>query len=78
MECMLNDGYYSQSGGVVSQYMTEEIDTIDPNADIITLAQYFKEKHRRRLPVVKNGVLLGQISRRDVLRAIRDFSHSTA
>ncbi|HOO09308.1 MAG TPA: CBS domain-containing protein [Cyclobacteriaceae bacterium] len=31
----------------------------------------------RRMPVVDNGVLLGQISRRDILRAARNFKPTT-
>ena len=53
--------------------MRTEVDTIDPEMDIYTLAEKFIKEHRRRYPVVSNGKLVGQISRRDVLRAAEDF-----
>jgi CBS domain-containing protein len=62
----------------VADYMKPDVDTVDPDMDIYTLARRFREEHRRRFPVVKNGKLVGQISRRDVLRAARDFMKRTA
>jgi len=60
--------------GVVADYMTSVTQTIGPDTDVYTLAQYFVKHNIRRLPVVVRGsLLLGQISRRDVLRAIEEI-----
>ena len=48
--------------------MKAPVDTVAPNLDIYTLAERFIHEHRRRYPVVHEGKLVGQISRRDVLR----------
>jgi CBS domain-containing protein len=53
--------------------MQRNVETVEPEMDIFTLAQRFRQEHRRRYPVVHNGKLVGQISRRDVLRAAREF-----
>jgi len=60
--------------GCVRDYMTSVTQSIDPETDIYTLAQYFLNHTVRRLPVVVRGsILLGQISRRDVLRTIEEI-----
>lgn len=71
METVIHNSYYSESGGFVRDFMTTELTTVNPEMGIVDLAQFFQKKHFRRLPVVKNGKLVGQVSRRDVLKAIQ-------
>jgi CBS domain-containing protein len=59
--------------GIVRNYMTTVTQSIDPETDVYTLAQYFLNHTVRRLPVVRGSMLLGQISRRDVLRTIEEM-----
>jgi CBS domain-containing protein len=59
--------------GIVRNYMTSVTQSIDPETDVYTLAQYFLNHTVRRLPVVRGSLLLGQISRRDVLRTIEEM-----
>ena len=73
LDCMkiaLHAGYHGHWGGPVSDYMTTEIETVDSDMSIIDLAQRFLETSFRRFPVIKDHRLVGQISRRDVLRAL--------
>ncbi len=77
MQVVVQDSYYDESIGIVGDYMRREVDTIDAEMDIYTLAEKFVKEHRRRYPVVVNGKLVGQISRRDVLRAANDFLAKT-
>ena len=54
--------------GKVSQYMSKDVSTCDRYDDIYTVARVFFQNSFRRLPVVDlNGVMVGIISRRDVL-----------
>lgn len=57
--------------GTVGDYMVREVHTIPPTMDIYYAAGLFLKNPYRRFPVVEDGVLIGQISRRDVLRAIQ-------
>ena len=61
----------------VSAYMDTEAPTINEETDLLRIAQIFRETSARRLPVVGEGRLMGQISRRDLLHAINDLiAHS--
>lgn len=73
MAVIVQGSYYDESVGIVSDFMRSPVDTIDPDMDIYALAERFDKEHRRRYPVCKDGRLVGQISRRDVLRAAQDF-----
>jgi predicted transcriptional regulator len=56
--------------GSVAEFMTTEVETISPDIDLYYAAGLFLKSNYRRFPVVEDGVLVGQISRRDILRAI--------
>ena len=73
MQVIVQDSYYDESVGIVSDYMRTEVDTVDPEMDIYTLAEKFIKEHRRRFPVMHEGRLVGQVSRRDVLQAAEAF-----
>jgi len=49
-------------------YVETEVRTIVEETDLLTIAQIFSTTTYRRLPVLREGKLVGQISRRDVLR----------
>lgn len=77
LDCMkvaLNAGYHSHWGGPVSDYMTVNTKTVDAEMSIIDLAQVFVESKFRRFPVMQDNRLIGQISRRDVLRALAQIA----
>jgi CBS domain-containing protein len=58
----------------VADYMTTKVKTLSADADIVGAATEFINSYVRRLPIVKDGVLLGQVSRRDILRAAKNIS----
>jgi CBS domain-containing protein len=73
LDCMkvaLQAGYHGDWGGPVSDFMSDGVKTVDGEMSIVDLAQEFVESKYRRFPVVQNNRLIGQISRRDVLRAL--------
>jgi CBS domain-containing protein len=77
LDCMkiaLHAGYHGDWGGPVSEYMTQGVKTVDAEMSIIDLAQQFIDTRFRRFPVLSNNRLVGQISRRDVLRALGNLA----
>ena len=54
----------------VSQHMTIDVYTIEPDAPINKVADLCIMHRVRRIPVVQDGRILGLISRRDVLKAL--------
>ncbi|MBL4821071.1 MAG: CBS domain-containing protein [Gammaproteobacteria bacterium] len=67
---VLNAGYHSEYGGQVSEYMSKEVATINAEDSIVDAAKLFFGQRFHRYPVLENGRLVGQLSRRDVLRAL--------
>lgn len=77
LDCMkiaLQANYHGDWGGPVSDYMTSDAQTVDGNMSIVDLAQRFMDTGFRRFPVVLEQRLIGQISRRDVLRALEQIA----
>jgi len=75
MQAIVSTVYNGGTPGAekVKDVMTKEVAVNRPGEDIITVAaEMLKHKHRRR-PIVDNGKLVGQISCRQLLRAIKDF-----
>ncbi|MCH2214612.1 MAG: CBS domain-containing protein [Flavobacteriales bacterium] len=73
-------GKYNNSpnkAGVVSDHMVSDVHTISPNMPILEVAHQFLELKVRRFPVMREGKLVGQISQRDVMRAVRELKHQT-
>lgn len=76
LKVALSAGYYGDAGGPVREYMTPIVETVDADMNIVDLAQKFEETGFRRFPVLEGNRLVGQISRRDILRALEDLAKS--
>lgn len=76
LRAALNATYYGDLGGLVADHMQREVATVSDDTAIFDVARLFIDGHFRRYPVVHGHHLVGQISRRDVLRALRDLSQS--
>lgn len=69
-------GIYNDRGlGRVRDFMaSENLIVAHPEEDIIDVAQDMLDKNKRRRPVVENGKLIGQVTCRQLLKAIRSFA----
>lgn len=69
MQVLIDAAYEGLPTNSVSAFMDSNPETIKENTSFLTIAQIFLNQPRRRLPVVEGGRLVGQVSRRDVIRA---------
>lgn len=58
----------------VERFMTKNVQTIPHDMSIFDAAGVFDKHNRRRLPVMKNDILIGQISRKDIVIAALKLS----
>jgi len=58
------------SEALVGDHMTRKVETVEPDTDLLDVAEGFMQAAFKRFPVVEGERLVGQISRIDVLRAI--------
>lgn len=61
--------YDGDAAGRVAEYMTREVESVDADMPLVELIERFYKSPRRRFPVLEAGLVVGVISRRDVLRA---------
>jgi CBS domain-containing protein len=67
--------YNGGGSALVKDYMaSDNLVVANPNEDIVDVAQDMLMKNKRRRPVVENGVLVGQITCRQLLKAIKRFN----
>lgn len=52
----------------VEKYMSTEVDVISPDLNLFDAANLFLKSKRRRFPVVENGIIVGIVSQKDILR----------
>lgn len=69
------DATYNNSGiGTVADHMAaDNLVVAHPNEDIVDVAQDMLLKNKRRRPVVEDGKLIGQITCRQLLGAMKKF-----
>ena len=74
LRAILVGTYQGDIGGQVGDVMSSPVETIQLGENIVEVVERMIRTNRRRFPVVDSeGNLRGQISRRDLLRAVRAY-----
>ncbi len=73
LRAALQASYFREWGGTVADYMSREVATLEADLDIIEGVNAFLDSPYRRFPVLREGRLVGQVSRADLLRAMSDL-----
>lgn len=72
LSAVYNESPYA---GTVGEYMTKEVITVKVHDSIVDVANdMLKHKHRRRPVIEDDGRLIGQVTCRQLLRAVKEFA----
>ncbi len=74
MRVVVNAAYESLPDAGLMPFVDTNPPSISPDTDLLTICQTFLDQATRRLPVLINERLVGQISRRDVMRKISELA----
>jgi CBS domain-containing protein len=69
MQVVIDAAYEGLPTNKISAFMDLDPQTVNEDTGLLTIANVFLITPRRRLPVLRDGILVGQISRRDVISA---------
>ena len=69
IKALMREVYHHMPPALVSEVMTKDVIDVHEDDHMLTIADLFLLKPIRRLPVTRGGLLIGQISRRDLLAA---------
>ena len=74
LKLLTGGSYYQMPGGKVKDYMTSDVFCIPPYTDIFEVADMFLKHYFRRIVIKdESDKILGQITRRDLLRIIKEL-----
>lgn len=74
LESVLSGAYHGEMGGTVASVMSKDVDCVEEDESVMTVAKKLIDGHRRRFPVVHEGKFIGQISCRSILNAVSEFA----
>lgn len=65
----VEDVYARAKDTKIGDVMSKRVTTVKPDSSLTEVVELMVAKHLKRLPVVENGVLVGIITRKDLLKA---------
>ena len=74
LKLMTKGSYHEMPEGKVKDFMTKEVFCVPPYTDVFKTADLLLNNLFRRIPITdERNVMLGQITRKDLLRVIREI-----
>jgi CBS domain-containing protein len=70
LKIVFSSQYHDDWGGPVRDFMSVPVETLDADMGLVSAAQRFLASHFRRFPVLRDGKLVGQVSRYDILKVL--------
>ncbi|GAB5450233.1 MAG: CBS domain-containing protein [Halioglobus sp.] len=72
LSAIYNDG--DPESVLVHEVMSTDLHTCSPDDGIVEIAQQMMDTRQRRRPVIKDGKLMGQVSSKNILWALMQFT----
>ena len=72
LRIVFSSRYHDDRGGPVRKYMSAPVETLDASLDLVSAVHRFLNSHYRRFPVLRDGRLVGQVSRYDILKSLTE------
>ncbi|HEY9163541.1 MAG TPA: CBS domain-containing protein [Magnetovibrio sp.] len=76
LNVVFRSSYHQDWAGRVEDFMKGPVETLEAGMPLIAAAEYFANSKYRRFPVLREGRMVGLISRHDILRALTDLWHA--
>lgn len=72
LKVVFSTAYHQDRGGPVVEYMSTDVQTLDAHTTLVAAAEHFVASAFRRFPVIRDGKLVGQVSRHDILKSLAE------
>lgn len=73
LKVVLHDTFHRLPDSKVKHYMHQVVQTVSSTLPAVEAAKLFMKSRFRRMPVVDDNKLVGQLTRRDLLRGLHEF-----
>lgn len=70
MRATLLEGYFNEGVALVKDQMSASLDTVSPDEELSSVSDIFLKNNRRMMPVVEAGILVGIVTRQNILKAL--------
>lgn len=78
LKAVLSSVYNESPVGTIKEFMSTNVISVKLNDNIVDVAtDMLKSKHRRRPVIQDDGRLIGQVTCRQLLRAVKEFASPT-
>lgn len=72
LQALLSGSYYCDKPTRVNDVMTKAVTTISPQASIVDIAIRMTQENFSAYPVTENNILVGMLSRQDILQVLAE------